>query len=39
LGTYVVCVSPAEFRFTPRTATVTRGRLSVRNFWIDSGIR
>jgi hypothetical protein len=38
-GTYAVRISPAQFRFTPRTATVTRGRMAVRNFWIDTGIR
>jgi hypothetical protein len=38
-GSYAVRISPAPFRFTPRTATVTRGRMAVRDFWIDTGIR
>jgi hypothetical protein len=38
-GTYVVRVPSAKFGFTPRSATVVAGRMSTRNFSIDTGIR
>jgi hypothetical protein len=39
-GTYAVRIpSAAKFGFTPRTVYVTAGRMSVRNFSIDTGIR
>ena len=38
-GTYAVRIPTAKFSYTPRTATVAPGRMSIRNFSIDTGIR
>lgn len=39
-GTYAVRIpTAAKFGFTPRTVVVTAGRMSIRNFSIDTGIR
>ena len=38
-GTYVVRIPSARFGFRPRSATVVAGRMTVRNFSIDTGIR
>jgi hypothetical protein len=37
-GTYAVTLTRA-FRFSPRSAVVPAGRMGVRNFAIDTGIR
>jgi hypothetical protein len=39
-GTYAVRIpSATKFGFNPRTVVVTAGRMSTRNFSIDTGIR
>ena len=38
-GRYTVAISPRTFGYTPRVAAVTAGRVAVRNFTIDTGIR
>lgn len=38
-GTYTVRIPTAKFGFTPRSVTVVAGRMSIRNFSIDTGIR
>ena len=38
-GVYAVRVVPARFGFAPRSATVLAGRVRIRNFSIDTGIR
>jgi hypothetical protein len=38
-GTYSVRFPSAKFGFRPRSATVVAGRMSTRNFSIDTGIR
>jgi hypothetical protein len=38
-GVYSVRISPAKLGFKPHTAKVVAGRMSVRNFSIDTGIR
>lgn len=38
-GTYAVRIPSARFGFTPRTVTVRAGRMTARNFSIDTGIR
>jgi hypothetical protein len=38
-GSYAVRIASARFGFAPRVATVEAGRMSVRNFSIDTGIR
>jgi hypothetical protein len=38
-GTYAVRIPSARFGFSPHSAVVTDGRMSVRNFSIDTGMR
>ena len=38
-GTYAAKIPSAHFGYTPHTATVLAGRVAVRNFSIDTGIR
>jgi hypothetical protein len=38
-GTYHVRISPARMGYSPTSATVPAGRIAVRNFAIDTGIR
>jgi hypothetical protein len=38
-GTYAVRIPSAKLGFSPRSAVVTGGRISVRNFSIDTGMR
>ena len=38
-GAYAVRIPTAKFGFTPRSVTVVAGRMSIRNFSIDTGIR
>ena len=38
-GTYSVRLPSTRFGFRPHTAVVTAGRMSTRNFSIDTGIR
>lgn len=38
-GTYGVRLPSAQFGFRPHSAFVTAGRMSIRNFSIDTGIR
>ena len=38
-GTYAVRFPSAKFGFRPRSATVVAGRMSTRDFSIDTGIR
>lgn len=38
-GMYTVKIATARFGYSPRTAAVPAGRVAVRNFQIDTGIR
>jgi hypothetical protein len=38
-GAYRVRLSPARAGYSPTTAVVSAGRMAVRNFFIDTGIR
>lgn len=38
-GTYAVKIATARFGYSPRTAIVRAGRVAVRNFTVDTGIR
>jgi hypothetical protein len=38
-GSWVVRIPSAKFGFQPKTVTVVAGRMTARNFSIDTGIR
>ncbi len=38
-GSYSVVIAPGRFGYAPKTVAVPAGRVAVRNFSIDTGIR